>query len=538
MIETTAATQESLVVLLCYDEEYAPKIASLVTPGLFDPVFKKLAEKALDYRAKFKQVPGEQTFDLFEEAKSEDPDRAELYDQLFRSVQSTVGKINAPYFVDKAREFARRQTLHRTLATTWKGIDRDDGLLKAEAQLREWLDGASVADRPAPRARTAKAMLRAFRKGKLRKRPVLVEGLLRERDLLVLFGPPGMGKSQLALALGASLAVGRTRTEYVLPHDDTPLWRIAREDGVRVLVLSGEDDEADVAERLAGFLAARGVGEDLRTLRVATPRDGLENLTTHAGRTYLDGIVREHKPDVVFIDNVTTVCAGLDKSDESAVAEWIAQVPRRLRDHYGCTVVLLAHANKGNGKDDGRAALDRLFGSQAWAALADGAVLLDYVPDEPCRRRIEHAKARGFGAFPALKVQAPQGDCVFPIIKVDDGATTTHRLKATDAEIVDALKVFAAKGEAKVERSEVLGQINAERATHDREAVGRTAFESAIVALAKMPGAGFDYQRGGGRRNPWLLWLVDLQSPSVATPQKPTSRNAKKRFKYLDGDAS
>ena len=295
------------------------------------------------------------------------------------------------------------------------------------------------------RVRTGTELVDAVRRGELRHRPVLIQGLLRRGDIFVLFGPAGMGKSQLAISLSTSLALGGEAAPYVLDDPANPLWRVTPPDPTRVLYVNAEDDEVDLGHRLADHLAARAVAEPPDTLVTWTPLDAERNLGGQTGRNRLERLIRKHKPQVVVVDNLTNVLAGLDKSSEAEVTEWINAVPRRLRDRYGVTVVLLGHTNKGTADGDPRSAMDRLFGSMAWAACADGMVMLDWVQKQPGRRRLIHAKSRGFAPFDTAVLEKAEGDCVFPVVDVGETAAKRQRSRggATARDYAEALRLHA-----------------------------------------------------------------------------------------------
>ena len=317
--------------------------------------------------------------------------------------------------------------------------------------LRDWLTrcGGSAREllRLVDRAmsdgvRTGTELLDAFRAGEIRRRPVLVVGLMRRGDILIFFGPPGMGKSQLALAVAVCLSLGRDVVRFIIEDDVSPLWEVLADAPLRVLFVNGEDDEADLAERLSAYLTARGLPQVVLNLLVYTPKDDERNLVAERARDRLEKLVVEHRAEVIVVDNLTNVCAGLKKNEEAEVSGWINRVPRRLRDRHGVTSILLGHANKGTADGDARSALDRLFGSMAWGACADNAVMLDWVPGEPKLRRFIHAKSRGFETFPTTRVEAAKGDCVFPVVGADETSSmprTGRPRKATLFGFRDAL---------------------------------------------------------------------------------------------------
>jgi hypothetical protein len=384
--------------------------------------------------------------------------------------------------------------------------DVRDWLTKCGRSLRELV---GLVERAFPRARTGTQLLEDLRTGRLARRPELVDGVLRMSDICWIFGPAGMGKSQLGLALAVCLALGSTVAPYVIGAAPNTGWRVALERPVRVLLFSAEDEEADTATRLREFLRARGIPEQIENLLVVTPRDVERNLNSGEGQRFLERQIREFRAEVVLIDNLTTVVPGLQKSEESEATAWINGVLRRLRDRYGVTIVVYGHANKGGGKDEGREALDRLFGSVVWGACADGAVMIDYVPGKPGLRRLIHAKHRGFAQFSTLTLEAARGDCVFPIVGVEsDDAPPGRKLKVSRDEIVDALHEAAKRNEHEMPRDELHAQVNVNRTSRGNpDRVGRTALESAILEHAKRPNAGFKYRKGTGHGNPWMIWL-------------------------------
>jgi hypothetical protein len=136
-VQVNNQIQESLITLLMYDEDHHKVIAALVEPGLFDSIYKNVAQKALDYYAQWKQVPGEQTLDMFTECAEEEPDREELYVELFKSVQAghKAGGMNPHFIIRKAREFVDRQVFHRALGMSFRKAEAGtpESLVEAKA---------------------------------------------------------------------------------------------------------------------------------------------------------------------------------------------------------------------------------------------------------------------------------------------------------------------------------------------------------------------------------------------------------------------
>ena len=345
-----------------------------------------------------------------------------------------TGRREAP---KRAEEFRAGGALPEIVETPEGTKDIADHVL-AGGKVAPFLAVAPQETTPAEPAglRTGTELLAAYHSGEIAPRPVLVLGLMRRGDIVMLFGPAGMGKTQLAIALAVALSVGGGLAQFVIEDDVNPLWELVGEEPIRVLLVNGEDDEADLAERLSAHVAARGLSSDLPNLYVYTPKDAARNLATAGAQGTVEALVRDHAIDVLLVDNLTNVLAGLEKSDEGEVTKWINGFPRRLRDAYGVASVLLGHANKGTKDGDARSALDRLFGSMAWGACADGAVMLDWIPGEPHCRRLIHAKARGFAPFDTMKVEAPRGDCIFPVLGIEDEMTGPAKGPAPKVDLV------------------------------------------------------------------------------------------------------
>jgi len=140
-VKLTSACQEALLALLCYDEGDGAVASAMVEASHFDPVYREVAELALDYRQRFKMPPGTHTEDLFDTCVQRDEERTELYERLFESLKSTIRSINAKYVLSQARHFVRHQTLKRAMAKAVRDLARDDeaGLEAAESTLHEAL---------------------------------------------------------------------------------------------------------------------------------------------------------------------------------------------------------------------------------------------------------------------------------------------------------------------------------------------------------------------------------------------------------------
>ncbi len=109
MEKLTYAIQEALVTLLLFDDEGAKLVRALVQPKLLDTYYREIAESANDYYARFKKIPGEHALDLIETLKARNAEKAESFDELFRSMDSIKEGINREYVLSQASEFCKLQ---------------------------------------------------------------------------------------------------------------------------------------------------------------------------------------------------------------------------------------------------------------------------------------------------------------------------------------------------------------------------------------------------------------------------------------------
>jgi len=100
--------QENLITLLAHSDEYGKVIARLIEPVLYEGEYRTIAERCVDYWAKYNQAPGPHTADLFHEIL-EDPNnrRASSLKRTLRMMADLAPSVNAKYVLQEARTFKR-----------------------------------------------------------------------------------------------------------------------------------------------------------------------------------------------------------------------------------------------------------------------------------------------------------------------------------------------------------------------------------------------------------------------------------------------
>jgi hypothetical protein len=158
-------------------------------------------------------------------------------------------------------------------------------------------------------------------------RPYVVKGLLAERDVACIFGPPGAGKSLIGPALCYAVSQGR------------PFFgHRTRQCGA--LYVAAEDAHG-MQKRVRALFQRHGDAPEFGLV------GGVTDLLTENGPE-MDALmqtVRLMRPGVVVIDTVAMAFPGLEENDASAMGR-VVNVARTLTE-TGAAVILIHHDTKG-----------------------------------------------------------------------------------------------------------------------------------------------------------------------------------------------
>ena len=162
----------------------------------------------------------------------------------------------------------------------------------------------------------------------------ILNGLLALGGFGYVLGYPGTGKTQLCLQMAAQLALG----------DDTFLKWTNGGTPRKVLFLSLEMGKAP----LNLFLGTIGKSyEDKATLNrnfLVAPFGVPLPLDTEPGQKFLNNLLDQYMPDVIFIDSLQKVISK-EMTDELAVKNLMAYL-QTIRDKYRTAVVIIHHNRK------------------------------------------------------------------------------------------------------------------------------------------------------------------------------------------------
>jgi DNA-directed RNA polymerase specialized sigma24 family protein len=164
-------------------------------------------------------------------------------------------------------------------------------------------------------------------------RQFLLEELLQERSLTMIYSWRGLGKTWVSLALGLAIASGSSFLK----------WKAT--DARRVLHVCGEMPAEDLQARLKLLMSSEEIPAAgfFRILSADQHENGIPDLATQEGQSAIDQIIGD--ADVIVLDNISSLCrTGAENDADSWIQmqNWLLRLRRE-----GRAVILVHHANKG-----------------------------------------------------------------------------------------------------------------------------------------------------------------------------------------------
>lgn len=199
----------------------------------------------------------------------------------------------------------------------------------------------------------------------------LVNGWLAKRDVALLAGRAGAGKSTTAAELAIALAGGRNGEGFLGIHIENP---------VPVMYLDEEAGEDDV-RRLFWRLGAGG--NILPDLHVASCQ-GLR-LDKDESIERIEYDIKTKQPGLVILDTASHFFGDADENNASDVAKMFKPL-FKLREQYAATFLIVHHLRKapssyGNGNASSDDLLDRVRGSSSFTTQASTVWTASQSPD-------------------------------------------------------------------------------------------------------------------------------------------------------------
>ena len=205
-------------------------------------------------------------------------------------------------------------------------------------------------------------------------REMLLDPILPERSLAMLYAPRGIGKTLLSLSIGLAVASGSPLLRWHAPRQR------------RVLYVDGEMPLVSLQERLRSIamgLSAVIPNDGFRVLAADNTENGL-SIGSEEGQRSLDPLLTG--VDLVIFDNLSTLCTS---GSESASDAWVPMQNWLLKLRRQGVAVLLVHHAGTNGRQRGT--------SRREDAL-DTVIALrrpeDYSPEQGARFEVHFEKLR------------------------------------------------------------------------------------------------------------------------------------------------
>lgn len=204
-------------------------------------------------------------------------------------------------------------------------------------------------------------------------REPLIEHLIYKKSAHMIYAPDGIGKSTVALQICMQSTIDNARVfgEFHVPR------------ALRILDLQMERDPDETLERLKTMSASTGFNPDnfvlsawLQGLDIVDKADYREALARV--QTLLDFSFA--LPDIVFIDPINAL-VGNDMISNKDIAP-IRNFSSELQRKYGCTILCVHHANRGQRDESGKRQHQDMFGSRFLSAHFTGIYNLKPLPDD------------------------------------------------------------------------------------------------------------------------------------------------------------
>src|SRR5262249_34505991 len=169
-------------------------------------------------------------------------------------------------------------------------------------------------------------------------REMLLDPILPERRLAMLYAPRGIGKTLLGLSIGLAVASGG------------PLLRWNAPNPRRVIYVDGEMPLVSLQERLRAIALGLGRGIPNEGFRIlaADSMDGGINLGSEEGQQLLEPLL--DNINLLILDNLSTLCT---TGSESASDAWVPMQNWLLKLRRQGTAVLFIHHAGTNGRQRG-----------------------------------------------------------------------------------------------------------------------------------------------------------------------------------------
>jgi putative DNA primase/helicase len=285
---------------------------------------------------------------------------------LSEFVVQSLGAGTSPHVIE--------QTLAKKLQYLQSGCDLEGRVLPAS-------DGDHIHALKAVRADQLLTM-------EIKPRQMLLDPILPEQGLVMLYGYRGTGKTYITLGIAVAVASGRTFLKWAAPQPRS------------VLYVDGELPAKTTQERIRTILGDNPPPDGLRIVTPDLQEWPMPNLATGDMQQRLEPHLAG--TDLVILDNLSALCKSGNENegeDWHPVQEWMLGLRKR-----GISVLFLHHSGK-NGSQRGISKREDLLDTVI--ALKHPS---DYDPTQGLRCQVHFDKTRGFFGEAAKSFEALMQD--------------------------------------------------------------------------------------------------------------------------------
>lgn len=226
----------------------------------------------------------------------------------------------------------------------------------------------------------------------------VIEGLIHKKGLMMISGPPDVGKSQMFIRFAERIAQGKSFLHWQ-PEKPMRLLFVSMEMTHEELQYIMEAMQIEINDLLRENFLIMPLGYSIR-------------LTNLAAQGELTNIVEKFKPDGVIFDSFG-VGIGDDINSEKIIFSALDYIHKVLRAHFGCFVGFIHHNRKPQVNNKKPTKIEDLFGSQYIGAALTTCIGLwpDNAADPTSPIEVNCIKLRMAKKFAPFKtVRTPQLD--------------------------------------------------------------------------------------------------------------------------------
>jgi len=189
------------------------------------------------------------------------------------------------------------------------------------------------------------------------------EGLMSTTGYGMLAGPPNVGKTQLAIRLGASVVL---RQDFIS-------WPCVLDTPLNVLFYSLEMNLVSIKYFISQMTDLTPHLDMLTKHMFVAPINDLIDFNNKDQRVQIEADIEKYKPGLIIIDSLSM--AASESLNEDKTARQLNATFKAIRRNANCAVVSVHHSRKGTPTG----ALDEIYGSRFIASDAD--FVITFIPE-------------------------------------------------------------------------------------------------------------------------------------------------------------